>query len=59
MKKMTKGSLIYFIVSLIWLLISFTDIGPGTGRIYIMLFILFIVVGFINWAMSDRTNTNS
>ncbi|MFC0559451.1 hypothetical protein [Halalkalibacter alkalisediminis] len=58
MKRMPVGSIIYFVASLLWLFLAFTGIGNWSNRVYIFLFILFVALGFINWRMTDRANSD-
>ncbi|WP_157800958.1 hypothetical protein [Bacillus solitudinis] len=58
MKKVPIGSIILFIAALLWLFLAFTGIGNWSTRVYTMLFILFSLVGVINWRMTDRANSD-
>ncbi|GAE27431.1 hypothetical protein JCM9140_3578 [Halalkalibacter wakoensis JCM 9140] len=56
MKKIPVGSYFYFVAGLLWLFLAFTEFGNWSTRVYIALFFLFLVVGIINWRMTDRAN---
>ncbi|WP_332695800.1 hypothetical protein [Halalkalibacter lacteus] len=58
MKKIPVGSIIYFVAALLWLFLAFTDFGNWSTRVYFALFLLFVVVGIINWRMTDRSNSD-
>ncbi|MCK0473486.1 MULTISPECIES: hypothetical protein [Halalkalibacter] len=58
MNKMPVGSVLFFIASLLWLFLAFTGIGNWSTRVYIFLFIIFMIIGLINWRMTDRANSD-
>jgi hypothetical protein len=57
-KKIPMGSIFYFVAALLWLFLAYTGLGNWSNRVYIALFFLFIVVGIINWRMTDRANSD-
>jgi uncharacterized membrane protein YtjA (UPF0391 family) len=57
-KKIPVGSTLYFVASLLWLFLAFSGIGNWSTRVYLFLFIIFLVLGVINWRMTDRANSD-
>ncbi|ARK31948.1 hypothetical protein [Halalkalibacter krulwichiae] len=58
MKRIPVGSILYFISSVLWLFLAYSGIGNWSTRVYIFLFIIFVALGFINWRMTDRANSD-
>ncbi|WP_133058616.1 DUF1328 domain-containing protein [Halalkalibacter urbisdiaboli] len=58
MKRIPVGSIILFIAALLWAFLSFTGIGNWSTRVYMSLFFLFLIIGVINWRMTDRANSD-
>ncbi|GAE33249.1 hypothetical protein [Halalkalibacter akibai] len=59
MKKLPVGSILFFISAFLWLFLAFTGIGNWSTRVYIFLFIIFLAIGFVNWRMTDRANSEN